>query len=128
MYSLLCRLTCAFEQLSGSASSCPAPGLQTPLPVGSAPGREGNLAGSVSSQAAADWCMRCAGLGGRARGGVEDVAPLAAGEVVMVNPAGCSASSPGAVGVTDVTAPHPPPPTAGLICNQGLPQFLAVTG
>ena len=69
--------------------------------------------------------MRCAGLGGRARGGVEDVDPLAAGEVVMVNPAGCSAASSGALGVSDVT---PPTPTAGLICNQGLPQFLAVTG
>lgn len=66
-------------------------------PGGLAPGQEGNLASLVCSKAAKDWCMRRVGRGGRVRGGVPGCSSLAlaschlaAGEVVMVNPGGCS--------------------------------------
>ena len=91
--SLLGRLRCVLEQLSGS--SCPAPGLQI-APRGLCTWAEGGL-GRLGALPGYSRLVHAAvpGLGRRARGGVLDSSALpachlAAGKVVIVNLGECS--------------------------------------
>lgn len=73
--SLLCPLRYSSDQLSGPASSCPAPGLETChacqclLLMVSVPAQEENLAGLARPKAGADWCTQRVGWDGSKRGG-----------------------------------------------------------